>query len=146
MSTLEAKLLKIEFESRIFISFGLVAFVSLFSFTVFGRDPTGSVLLGGAAGLSPSKSQSLGYLAAAFFMAAASFLRLWAGSLLTSKRMMSFRVKSDALCFSGPYILVRNPIYLADLIAFGGYALVLPPRRPPPSLSPVPSLHPTHPL
>jgi len=127
MSTFEAKILKIEFESRIFISFGLVVLISVLAFTVFDRVPAGSVLLGGAAGISSSKSLSLGYLGAALFMSAASFLRIWAGSLLTSKRMMSFRVKTDALCFSGPYILVRNPIYLADLVAFLGSALVLPP-------------------
>jgi S-adenosylmethionine-diacylglycerol 3-amino-3-carboxypropyl transferase len=127
MSTLEAKFLKMEFESRIFVSFGLVALISVLAFTVFDRVPSVSILLGGVAGLSPSKSLAFGYLGAALFMAAASFLRIWAGSLLTSKRMMSFKIKTDALCFSGPYILVRNPIYLADLIAFGGYALILPP-------------------
>jgi S-adenosylmethionine-diacylglycerol 3-amino-3-carboxypropyl transferase len=41
--------------------------------------------------------------------------------------MMSFEVKTDALLSSGPYQLVRNPIYLADLIAFTGFALGLPP-------------------
>ncbi|MBE3110143.1 MAG: DUF3419 family protein, partial [Acidobacteria bacterium] len=39
----------------------------------------------------------------------------------------SFEVKTDALFSSGPYQLVRNPIYLADLIAFTGFALCLPP-------------------
>jgi len=127
MSTLEAKILKIEFESRIFISFGLVALISVLSFTVFARVPADSVILGLAAGIPPSKSMFLGYLMAALFMAAASFLRIWSGSLLTSRRMMSFKVKTDALCDSGPYVLVRNPIYLADLIAFLGFVLVLPP-------------------
>ncbi len=40
---------------------------------------------------------------------------------------MSFKVKTDALLSSGPYKLVRNPIYLADLVAFTGFALCLPP-------------------
>ena len=40
---------------------------------------------------------------------------------------MSFEVKTDALLSSGPYEIVRNPIYLADLIAFTGFALGLPP-------------------
>ena len=74
-----------------------------------------------------SRSLALGYLAAALFMAGASFLRIWSGSVLTSRRMMSFAVKTDALLSSGPYRLVRNPIYLADLIAFTGFALCLPP-------------------
>jgi S-adenosylmethionine-diacylglycerol 3-amino-3-carboxypropyl transferase len=60
-------------------------------------------------------------------MAAASFLRIWSGSVLTSKRMMSFAVKTDELLSAGPYRLVRNPIYLADLVAFCGFTLCLPP-------------------
>jgi S-adenosylmethionine-diacylglycerol 3-amino-3-carboxypropyl transferase len=127
MSKLEAKILKFEFESRIFISFGLVMFICALSFTIFARVPADSAILGSAAGIPASRSLFLGYLITALFMAAAAFLRIWSGSILTSRRMMSFKVKTDALCFSGPYVLVRNPIYLADLIAFSGFVLVLPP-------------------
>jgi S-adenosylmethionine-diacylglycerol 3-amino-3-carboxypropyl transferase len=127
MAGLLMKIQRFEFESRIFISFGLVILISALSFSVFADLPINSVALGGLLGISASSSGVLGYLAAALFMAGASFLRIWSGSVLTSRRMMSFEVKADALLSSGPYQLVRNPIYLADLVAFSGFALCLPP-------------------
>jgi len=127
MADLQMKIQKFEFEFRIFISFGLVILISALSFSVFADVPENSVALGGLLGIPASRSRALGFLAAALFAAGASFLRIWSGSVLTSKRMMSFEIKTDALFSSGPYQLVRNPIYLADLIAFTGFALCLPP-------------------
>jgi len=127
MADLPMRIQKFEFEFRIFISFGLVILISALSFSVFAGLPDISVALGGFFGIPAARSRALGYLAAALFMAGASFLRIWSGSVLTSRRMMSFEVKTDALFSSGPYRLVRNPIYLADLAAFTGFALCLPP-------------------
>jgi S-adenosylmethionine-diacylglycerol 3-amino-3-carboxypropyl transferase len=127
MSELLLKSRKFEFEFRIFISFGLVLLISALSFTVFADRPIMSVAFGGLLGLPAPLARALGYLATALIMAAASFLRIWSGSVLTSKRMMSFAVKTDELLSSGPYRLVRNPIYLADLVAFVGFTLCLPP-------------------
>lgn len=127
MADLLVRIQRFEFESRIFISFGLVILISALSFSVFADLPINSVALGRLLGIPPSSSRALGYLAAALFMAGASFLRIWSGSVLTSRRMMSFEVRTDALLSSGPYEVVRNPIYLADLIAFTGFALCLPP-------------------
>jgi S-adenosylmethionine-diacylglycerol 3-amino-3-carboxypropyl transferase len=127
MTALHFKIQKFEFESRIFISFGLVASVCALSFSVFASLPAGAVILGGLAALPGRLSSALGFSTAALAMAVASFLRIWAGSALTSRRMMSFKVKTDELLSSGPYRIVRNPIYLADLIAFSGFVFILPP-------------------
>ncbi len=127
MSALLSKIRRIEFESRIFVSFGLVSLISALSFTVYNDRPANAVSFGRAAGLSDERAAAWGFVAAALFSAAGSFLRIWAGSVLTSRRMMSFKVKADALCLTGPYRLVRNPIYFADFIAFAGFTLVLPP-------------------
>ena len=127
MADLPTTIQKIEFEFRIFISFGLVILVSALSFTVFADWPLTAVAVGGLLGIPAPLARALGYLAAALFSAGASFLRIWSGSVLTSRRMMSFAVKTDALLSTGPYELVRNPIYLADLVAFTGFALCLPP-------------------
>jgi S-adenosylmethionine-diacylglycerol 3-amino-3-carboxypropyl transferase len=127
MSRLLLRIQRFEFESRIFISFGIVAALCALSFIVFADSPTVSVLAGRLAGLPPAASASLGFLLSALMMAAASALRIWSGSILTSGRMMAFKVQVDMLFETGPYRLVRNPIYLADLVAFSGFALCLAP-------------------
>ncbi|MBM3311543.1 MAG: DUF3419 family protein [Candidatus Aminicenantes bacterium] len=127
MASMSLKIQKFEFENRIFISFGFVLLVCGLSFSVFAAEPETAVLLGTALGIPARLSLAAGHLAAALLMAAASFLRIWAGSVLTSRRMMSFKVKTDAFCACGPYRLVRHPIYAADYVAFFGFALCLPP-------------------
>jgi S-adenosylmethionine-diacylglycerol 3-amino-3-carboxypropyl transferase len=52
---------------------------------------------------------------------------MWSGSILSSQRMMSFRVQHDQLLIQGPYQYTRNPIYLADFIAFIGFSLCMRP-------------------
>jgi S-adenosylmethionine-diacylglycerol 3-amino-3-carboxypropyl transferase len=122
-----ARLQKWEFESRIFISFGIVAATCGVSFVVFPGPRSIAALLGGLAGLPPHAAVSAGFLLSATIVAAASALRVWSGSILTSRRMMSFKVRIDVLLEIGPYRIVRNPIYLADLVAFTGFALCLSP-------------------
>ena len=126
MKNLNMKIKKIEFEVRIFISFSIVILVCVLSFSVFAKYPANVVVLGKLAGLTAETSLSLGFLIAAFITAVASVLRMWSGSVLTSRRMMAFLVQDDSLLVTGPYLIVRNPIYLADLIAFFGFALCLP--------------------
>jgi len=126
MKSLNMKIKKIEFEIRIFISFSIVILICVLSFSVFSEYPANAVVIGKLAGLSEETSLSLGFWMAAFITAVASVLRMWSGSVLTSKRMMAFPVQDDSLLVIGPYLVVRNPIYLADLIAFSGFALCLP--------------------
>ncbi len=126
MKSLNMKIKKIEFEIRIFISFSIVILIVVLSFSIFSEYPENAVVLGKLAGLSGETSLSLGFWMAALITAVASVLRMWSGSILTSKRMMAFPVQDDSLLVIGPYLLVRNPIYLADLIAFSGFVLCLP--------------------
>ncbi len=127
MRTLIKKLQKIEFEARVFISFGILIILCGLSFLVYASVPANLVIISGWMSIEPELSLRIGYLVVAAIMVAASALRMWAGSVLTSQRMMAFQIQKDRLAISGPYLLVRNPIYLADLIAFCGFALCLKP-------------------
>ncbi len=121
------RLQALEFQARIFVSFGIVALVAGVSFP--GPRSSGSMfeLMGKLADLPPTTSLRIAYALAALLMVLASLLRMWAGSALSSARMMAFRVQKDELVLSGPYLLVRHPIYLADFVAFSAFALCLRP-------------------
>jgi protein-S-isoprenylcysteine O-methyltransferase Ste14 len=119
--------LKYEFEYRIFVSLGIVCLVSGLSFTVFGDHKQAIVLTGNFLGFDDDTGLSAGYLAISFIMLFASMLRIWAGSILTPKRVMSFRIQTDSFVIQGPFIIIRNPIYFADLMAYIGFSLILPP-------------------
>ncbi len=118
---------KMEFEGRIFVSLGIVAFVCALAFLGPWKGDPNSVLIGRVFRVSPAFALTAGFVAVALLLAGASTLRMWSGSVLTSRRVMAFRVQSDLLVVRGPYRLVRNPIYLADFVAICGFALVLPP-------------------
>ena len=118
---------KIEFEARIFVSLGIVLTVCLVSFLVFPNEPSNMIRLGKATGLPEVWSVRIGFGLVAGIMVAASLLRMWAGTVLSSPRVMSFRIRKEVLATEGPYQISRNPIYLADLICFCGFALCFPP-------------------
>jgi S-adenosylmethionine-diacylglycerol 3-amino-3-carboxypropyl transferase len=121
------ELQRIEFEARIFVSFGIVLGICLASAFGFRSTPSNFVLAGRLLGLAPDLSVRFGFLLVTVLMVAACALRMWAGSALSSQRMMAFRVQNDQLITGGPYRLVRHPIYLADFVAFFGFALCLKP-------------------
>ena len=109
---------KIEFEARIFISLGIVLIICLLSFFVFPESPPFMVSLGRWLGISDSTSLKAGYGLVAAMVGLATLLRMWAGSVLSSPRVMSFEIRKEVLTIQGPYLLTRNPIYLADLVCF----------------------------
>src|SRR5512135_3004369 len=99
MRALLARLQALEFEARIFVSFGIVAAISWLSFSgPASREPT-MVAIGGLLGLDHDGALRTGYVVVALLMAGASVLRMSAGSALSSRRMMAFRVQSDELVF-----------------------------------------------
>ena len=120
------RLLRLEFELRIFVSLGIVACICAVSAIVSSGAPAMMVILGTAAGIDPGIARTAGYLLLAVLMGFVSAFRMWAGSELTARRVMAFRVQTDTLRTSGPYLLVRNPIYLADFVAMSGFTLCLP--------------------
>jgi len=127
MKTLAVNIHRVEFEGRIFISLGIVLMVYLISFLGFPGIPGNMALLGNLFGLSPDISIKTGFIIVSLLMMAATILRMWAGSVLASEFVMSFKVRKEVFINKGPYKVSRNPIYLADLIAFFGFAFCLSP-------------------
>ena len=127
MKTIAINIQKAEFEGRIFISLSIVLSVCLISFLCFPEIPGNMILTGKLFGLSTEISVTTGFILAALIMVVTTLLRMWAGTVLSSERVMSFRVRKDVLASTGPYEVSRNPIYLADLLAFCGFALCLSP-------------------
>ncbi len=121
---LKEKIRKIEFEARIFISFSIVILTCTLSLLVFSNSSSTYLFICRLLWLE--EYSKFMYLLAATLMILVSVLRMWAGSLLSSRTVMSFKVQSDSFVLSGPYLLVRNPIYFSDWIALTILSLFLP--------------------
>ena len=127
MKTSILQLYRFEFEARIFISLSIVLLVCLTSFLGFPAVPSNMIIAGNWLGMDPSRSLRVGFVFVTLVMILATILRMWAGTVLSSPRIMAFRIQKDVLATSGPYHISRNPIYLADLVAFCGFSLCLNP-------------------
>lgn len=118
------KIMQIEFEARIFVSFFIVIFVCVVSFIPFADHRPVYKIISDLSGLSDHSS--IFFLIASVSMFLISLLRMWAGSLLSSITVMSFKVRTESLITSGPYSLVRNPIYFSDWLAMCVFVLFMP--------------------
>jgi S-adenosylmethionine-diacylglycerol 3-amino-3-carboxypropyl transferase len=103
-----------------------VAVIFTPSVTLFSESLSILQLTGNLLDLSKHEVFLYGFSFLAVCMFGISLLRMWAGSLLSSKTVMSFKIQTDSLITSGPYMLVRNPIYLADLLAMICFSVCLP--------------------
>lgn len=127
MESLIVHIRKSWFEVRIFISLTIVATISVISFVSFRNEPSVIEITGNFFGLTGATSLQIGFLITALLVLIASLIRMWAGSILTSKTVMAFRIQNRMLTISGPYKFVRNPIYFADLLAFTALSFCLRP-------------------
>ncbi len=108
MNMIAFKIRKIEFENRIFVSFTIVLLVVACCYIFFGDSSPLIREIGIRVGLDINQSLTLGYYLVAFFVLLATQLRMWAGSILNSATVMSFKVQDSKLIKQGPYLLVRN--------------------------------------
>jgi S-adenosylmethionine-diacylglycerol 3-amino-3-carboxypropyl transferase len=115
------------FEIRIFISLSIVLIFTTISFLLFKNNPSVIESAGRWIGLPDRISTRYGYYIIAFLVLLASLIRMWAGSILSSETVMAFKIRNNKLMITGPYKLVRNPIYFADLIAFTALSFCLKP-------------------
>ena len=117
---------KLEFEYRIFVSLGIVIFTCFLSFNYYAGDYAIVQIIGNTVSAEPVFTLKSTFVVLSVVMIIVSLLRMWAGSLLSSKRVMSFKIKDDMLVTAGPYKLTRNPIYFSDIAAITGFSLCLP--------------------
>jgi S-adenosylmethionine-diacylglycerol 3-amino-3-carboxypropyl transferase len=127
MKTISPRLRRLEFENRIFISLSIVLVISLLSFLVFRGEITSIEIIGSWIGLPGIASIRYGYYLVALVVLLASIVRMWAGSILSSRTVMAFKIQNNHFEVSGPYNFVRNPIYFADLLAFTALSFCLRP-------------------
>lgn len=121
------QLQRFEFENRVWISLGDVIMVALLSFLCFPHIPSNMVLIGNMLGMPASLSVPVGFSLVAFIVLCATILRMWGGTVLSSPLVMSFKLQKEELIIKGPFIVSRNPIYLADFFAFCAFALCFTP-------------------
>lgn len=127
MKKLTGKIQQFEFEARMYISLTIVFILCMLSLPVFRSEPNNVQLAAEWLGLDPDRALTAGFLFIALLLTMATLLRMWAGSLLNSHRIMAFKVQRDVLVTSGAFALVRHPIYLADMFAYCAFALCLKP-------------------
>ena len=86
MNELRQYLLRIEFEGRIFISFGIVIVIFLLSLLGFPSVPRTVVIIGGLFRVAPHNSTVVGYSLASAIMALSLLSRATPGLTLTRPR------------------------------------------------------------
>lgn len=121
---IKEKIKQLEFEARIFVSFSIVILACVISVVLFKDFEPNYLVIFRLAGIEEYSSMMFLFASALFVII--TLLRMWAGSLLSSKTVMSFKVQSESLIISGPYLLVRNPIYFSDWLALAVLSLFLP--------------------
>jgi len=95
MSATSVITLKREFESRIFVSLGIVVLVCLGSALTGRGAPSSIERIGALVGMLPENSRQAGFLILALHLTCVSVLRMWAGTELSARRVMAFRVQID---------------------------------------------------
>ena len=95
MYTVSAFTLRREFELRIFVSLGIVALICAASALISQGEASSIERLGALTGLSPETSRRACFLLLAAYMVFVSVLRMWAGTELSARRVMAFRVQVD---------------------------------------------------
>jgi protein-S-isoprenylcysteine O-methyltransferase Ste14 len=115
-----------EFKNRALV-FGLIFAAG---FCAYGLDPQMAAAvfsnrLGAATGKNPDAiaRSVLAFAAVVLFLFA--LVRTWASAYLQASIVYASHVKSDSLVADGPYRLVRNPLYFANVLMSIGLGLLM---------------------
>jgi len=115
-----------EFTNRALL-FGLIF---AFSFPLYFFDHQNSTAalaswLGSTLQKDPDLVARLLFAFAAILLAVAALLRTWASSYLRAGVVYAAEVKTDSLIAGGPYRLVRNPLYFANILMVIGMGAMM---------------------
>jgi protein-S-isoprenylcysteine O-methyltransferase Ste14 len=115
-----------EFTNRALL-FGLIF---AFSFPLYFLDHQNSTAtlaswLGSRLQRDPDFVARLLFAFAAIFVIVAAILRTWASSYLRAGVVYAAEIKTDSLVADGPYRLVRNPLYFANVLMVIGIGAMM---------------------
>lgn len=105
-----------EFKNRALV-FGLIFAIASPLYSVDRQNVAAALAnwLGASFEAEPDSIAHFLFALATLLVVVAAFIRTWASSYLHASVVYAAAVKTESLVADGPYRLVRNPLYFADL-------------------------------
>lgn len=115
-----------EFKNRALI-FGMIFGLTFSLYFVDPQNATAAISnrLGAVLQCDPDRIVRWLFVCAAICVAAAALIRTWASAYLQATIVYAGDVKAESLVADGPYRLVRNPLYFANVLLAVGMGAIM---------------------